>query len=373
MKHIVVLNWLDPFSHTPGRTGGAELQLAEIFSRIARSGYQVTFFTARMKGESPSNPPPGIEIVHAGSWRTANYTIPWALRRFCRSTRVDLVVEDINKLPFFSPLYVKKPVVCMVPHLFRSHARLEVGRLAALYIRALENLIPHVYRHSHFVAVSASTAADLADLGIAPGLIRVVHNGVDHASYCLNGDVKSSTPLIVHAGRLKKYKCVDHIVRAMPRILGRFPRARLVIMGDGDFGPDLCRLVKRLNLQDSVGLLGYVDTETKIHYLRQAHVFVNTSSKEGWGLNNIEANACGAPVVAYDSPGLRDSVNSKCGALVPFGNVDKLSDEITDFLVDSEHRDRISRSAVNWAQRFTWDRCAQETLNVLEGVLSTST
>ena len=365
MQHIAVLNWLDPWSHASGGSGGAERQLAEIFTYAAFQGHRITFFTSAVGTPVESGRPSGIDVIRSGSWHTANFAVPRALRRFCRNNRVDVVVEFISKVPFFAGLYVDKPIVCMVPHLFRRHVYREVNPLAGMYVNFMERLIPHVCKNSIFIAVFDSTRRDLIDLGIPGDQVKVVHNGVDHDIYKPSDTPRSESPLVLHVGRLKRYKCVDHIIMAMQRVRHRLPQAELMILGDGSDLPRLRRLVIKLGLERTVKFGGHVSESEKIAHLQRAHVFVNTSSKEGWGLNNIEANACGLPVIAYDSYGLRDSVNSRSGSLVPFGNIEALAEKILLFLTDHQLNLHTSKTAIEWANKFSWSRCARETLDII--------
>ena len=111
--------------------------------------------------------------------------------------------------------------------------------------------------------------------------------------------------------------------------------------------------------------------EKKVDWMRRSHIIVNPSPKEGWGLTNIEANACGTPAVASDADGLRDSVSDgETGLLFPYGNHTILAEQIVRILSDDELRERLTKSAVSWAQKFTWDVCAHNTMEVVEEIFS---
>jgi glycosyltransferase involved in cell wall biosynthesis len=95
---------------------------------------------------------------------------------------------------------------------------------------------------------------------------------------------------------------------------------------------------------------------------------VNPSIKEGWGITNIEANACGTPVVSADSPGLRDSVKiDVSGKLYPYGDIRVLQETLIDILTDSAKRTALSHTAVSYAAGFSWD----ESASAMEELLST--
>jgi glycosyltransferase involved in cell wall biosynthesis len=107
---------------------------------------------------------------------------------------------------------------------------------------------------------------------------------------------------------------------------------------------------------------GFVSEDEKLELFRRAWVHVLTSPKEGWGITNLEAAACGTPTVASDSPGLRDSVlEGETGFLVPHGDVARLAGRIRALVQEPELRERLGRTAHAFAQRFTWDRAAEET------------
>jgi glycosyltransferase involved in cell wall biosynthesis len=88
--------------------------------------------------------------------------------------------------------------------------------------------------------------------------------------------------------------------------------------------------------------------------------------KEGWAISVIEADACGTPAIAYNVPGLRDSIrDGETGLLVPYSNIDELANAIVSILVDSELRQRLSSGALQWASNFSWDRSAQAFMDIL--------
>jgi glycosyltransferase involved in cell wall biosynthesis len=94
---------------------------------------------------------------------------------------------------------------------------------------------------------------------------------------------------------------------------------------------------------------------------------VTTSSKEGWGLTVVEANACGTTVLASNVEGLRDAVqDGETGLLYEFGNVADLSSKVIQLLIDEELRNRLTRNAIAWAKRFDWEKAAEETVKLLQ-------
>ena len=173
--------------------------------------------------------------------------------------------------------------------------------------------------------------------------------------------------MIGYFGRLKKYKSVDHLLRALPSVLAEFPDLKAIIVGEGDDRPRLEALTRELKLQDAVAFTGYVSDQEKVRLLQRMWFKVATSSKEGWGLTVTEANACGTPAIASDVPGLRDAVqDGKTGLLYRYGDISDLAGKIERLTADSELRARLSAGALAWAALFVWDEAARRTIDILK-------
>ncbi len=361
---ILAVNWRDirdPLG------GGAEIHLHEILKRVAAAGHEVELVAASYPGARDEEVVDGVLVRRRGHWAVANFELPRLVRRLLRARRYDLIVEDINKIPFYTPLYRRGvPVVAVVPHLFGSTVFREANPLVASYVWAAERLIPAVYRDVDFEVISPSTRDDLVRRGIPADRVRVVYCGMEHERFVLpDPPSPGDDPLIVSWSRLRRYKSVDVALRAFARIRERKPSARLLVMGRGPDELRLRRLADRLGLAASVDFTGHMVWEDLVRTLHRAHVFLNPSPKEGWGLTVIEANECGVPVVASDRPGLRDSVrDGETGLLVPYGDDAAMAAAALELLDDPGRRTRMGAAAREWAHTFSWDRCAEESLAI---------
>jgi glycosyltransferase involved in cell wall biosynthesis len=142
----------------------------------------------------------------------------------------------------------------------------------------------------------------------------------------------------------------------------------LIVAGRGDYD-ELRELVQELELTSCVRLVGEVSEKQKAEILQKAWVFVTPSMKEGWAISVIEANACGTPAIAYNVPGLRDSIRHReTGILVPYSNIDELANAIVEMLTDTQLRQELSSNALKWAANFNWDRSSQEFMNIILSV-----
>lgn len=357
----MAVNFRDPLHP---EAGGAELHLEEILLEAVSRGHRVTWLVSGFPGGPPETEHRGMQIIRRGDWKSFNWAVPGALRSI--DPPADLVIEDINKVPCFTPLWTRSKVAVIIPHLFGAAAFKEVPAPVAAYVVALESLIPWIYRSCRFVVISESTRDDLVARGIARGNIDVVHCGLDHVTYRTDGTPKHSRPTVLYVGRLRRYKGVDWVMRVFPAVRARVPDARLVVIGDGPDRARLEALLEKSGAREAVEFLGFVSEAVKAHHLRESWVLVQPSPKEGWGLTVVEASACGTAVVAADSPGLRDSVRrDETGLLVPYGNDAALTEALVRMLTDPPLRERLAEAGVRWASRFTWPDCARRSLDVL--------
>lgn len=354
------MNWQD---RTNPQAGGAEVHLHEIFGRLAARGHQVSLLVSGFSGAPARAVVDGMEVHRVGGRHTFNLAAPAFYRRQLEAERFDLVVEDLNKVPLFTPLWVRRPVVALVHHLFGATAFREASPPFAAATWLLERPIPRVYHGVPVQAVSESTADDLVARGLRRDQIQVIHNGVDVEFFSPDTTVsRTPEPSFLYLGRLKRYKRVDLVVEAVARLAHEGVPVRLAIAGKGDDEPRLRALVDRLGIAAQVAFEGFVSEDRKRELLRRSWATVLPSPKEGWGIANVEAAACGTPAVASDAPGLRESVvHGRTGLLVPHGDVGALADALGSLACDRVRVEALGRAARDFAAGFTWKRAADRT------------
>ncbi len=365
---ILVINWQD-IRNPLG--GGAEVHLHQVFSRIAAMGHTVTVLCSTFAGAAAEETVDGLRIVRRGAREVFNVVAPAAYRRLREDHAFDVVVDDMNKIPFLAQRYAGVPVCGIVHHLFGASVFRETNPLSASYVAFMEWRALRRYRRDKvpFIAVSPSTRDDMIRRGYPPSLLTLVHLAVDHDRYRPSPPMKSPTPLIGYVGRIKRYKSVDHAIEAFPIVLQTFPTANLVIVGEGDDRPRLERIVDAKGLSGSVNFTGFVDEDEKVRLLQSMWALAMPSSKEGWGLTVTEANACGTPAVVSDVPGLRDAVlDGETGLVFPYADRSALGERMVRLLSDASLRETMGKRAAEFSLTFSWDVAAKETLNLLHSI-----
>ncbi len=348
------------------RSGGAETHLYEIMSRLAKRGHAVTHFAAGFAGGAVRETVDGIDVRRFGSLGRYYPSAVLACAQETRRGGVDVVVECLNKLPYFSPLYARVPVLALCHHLFGETAFAQVARPIAATVVAAEKLIPLVYRRQRFLTISASTRGDLLLRGIAPERVEVSLPGIRRPRAATR-PLRERRMLVTYVGRLEPYKRVDVLLRAVAPLTAVFPALEVAVIGRGSDRERIERLSHELGIASRLRMPGFVDDDERDRWLADSRVCVCASEKEGWGLTVIEANAVGTPVVASDAPGLRDSVrHGETGWLAPTGDVEAFRAHIADLLVADERAETMGRRSEEWSRRFDWDVAATEMETALE-------
>ncbi len=355
---ILFFNWKD-IKH-PG-AGGAEQFTHEVARRWARQGHTVGLFTSRFRGSKERDEIDDVIIYRSGS-RLSVYRHAVGFWRRLRAERYDIVIDEINTRPFMTPAFINSGtrIFALIHQLAREywfHETLFPVSFLGYYL--LEQMWLAKYVSIPCVTVSESTKNDLVRLGFKD--IHVVPEGLS-AEPLKELPRKQSAPTLVYVGRLTRAKQPDVVLDSFNIIRKKIPDARLWIIGSG-------YLRKNLEHKASQGVtfFGKVTDDEKLRLLREAHALLVPSIREGWGLVVLEANAMATPAVAYDVPGLRDSViNGVTGILVDRNDARSMAEWCVRLIEDSDLRTRLSSRALQWSRKFSWDRTAEHFMSFLK-------
>ena len=365
---LLVINWQD--IENP-HAGGAEIHLHEIFGRIVARGNRVTLLCSSWKGAKPRVEIDGLEVHRVGGRHSFALLARRYYRAHLRHGSHQAIIEDINKIPLHSPLWAARPVIALVPHLFGATAFREASPPFAAAVWLAERPLARVYRASPFQVISQSTADDLVARGIRRELVRVIYPGIDHELF--NPDpalARFDEPTFVYVGRLKRYKDLETVIDAVAALRESGIRVKLLVAGKGDHESALRQYALSRN-PEAVDFLGFISETAKVTLLRRAWATVYPSPKEGWGITNIEAAACGTPALASDSPGLRESVRHETSGLaVRHGDRVAWEGAMRRIITEAEFRERLAAGARAFAMEFSWDKAAAETEAHLREVLA---
>lgn len=226
-------------------------------------------------------------------------------------------------------------------------------------------------RADKVIAVSKSLAKEIADFYNLPkNKVVAIHNGVN-LSDDPAAEKHNAGPIILFVGRLIQEKGLEYLISAMPRILNRFPDARLQIVGDGNYKEYLENLSKKLLSDKSIDFAGEIPPKRLLSFYENASVVVQPSIYESCGIPILEAMSMQKPVVGARAGGIPELVrNGETGLLFEPKNGVELADAISTILSDASYAKKLGqtgRSVV--AEHFTWEVVAQKTLELYEDII----
>ncbi|MFI9172888.1 glycosyltransferase family 4 protein [Streptomyces lincolnensis] len=327
--------------------GGSELLVDRLADGLTRLGHQVTLLCGGPAAYRD------YRVVSAGG-EFGHYLR--ARSAFARQVGdCDLLVEVCNGMPYLAPLWHRGPTLCLVNHVHTDLWKMRFGgplTPAARIGRRLEHwaLAGAAQHRGLLVAVSPSTAHALRAIGVERDRIRVVHNGVEEPG---PREDRSPEPLFVAVGRLVEYKRIDLLLRLWERVRP-VTGGRLVIVGDG---PERHRLEQLAG--PGVEFTGHVSEAEKHRLLCAAWLLLHPSAVEGWGLVVTEAATRETPSIAFDVPGLRDSiVDGETGVLA--AGESSFAAAWCTLALSGHHRELMGKAARDRAARYRWDRTVRQ-------------
>jgi glycosyltransferase involved in cell wall biosynthesis len=386
---ILWFTWKDR-SHP--RSGGAEVVNEEIGKRLARDGHEVIFLVAGFEAAKPEETRDGYKIIRLGN----NFTVYWEVYKYYKKNFkgwADVVIEEVNTVPFFTKLYVhpvksteggaeqfnrvkEKRVylfyqLCREIWFYQMSFPLNIlGYLSEpLYLRMLasdKNL-------TQILTESESTKKDLARYGFDEKKISVFPIATHiYPVANLSAIAKYDKPTLLSLGAIREMKRTAHQIRAFEIAKKSIPDLQMKIAGDASslYGKEILKMIAASLYKNDIEYLGKVNIEQKIELMQKSHIISVTSVKEGWGLIVTEANSQGTPAVVYDVDGLRDSVrNGETGIIVAKNTPEDLAEGIISLLRDPEKYARIRRNAWQWSQEFDFEKSYTSVINKLKEAL----
>jgi glycosyltransferase involved in cell wall biosynthesis len=338
--------------------------------RLVDRGHEVTLFTASAVGAPVEETIDGVTVVRRGGPVTTRFHVPRWYREQQRShASFDVVVEEINTLPYFSNHFAGVPSVLWLHQIARDVWWYETPTPAAAVGYGLEHAYLRMLRRAPALVSSESTRLDLIELGFSPEKVLIVPLAIDHPGA---PSVAREPGLLAYVGRITRSKRIDHLIRALMLARNLGLDVRLVAAGRGEEAERkrLLTLARNIGVADWFELRGHLDVDAKRRLLASASLFLMASIREGWGLVVTEANSFGTPAIVYDRPGLRDSTLHERTGLITDPSPEALAAGIRRVLLDTALYHRLSTGAPAWAAQFTWDRSSELFESALQAVVA---
>ena len=355
-----MLNWRDPENPL---AGGAERVTLGYLSALAQRGHEVYWFANDFPGAKPETMIDGVHIIRGGG---KGSSILHARRWYKQQHPFDLVIDQHHGIPWLAPWWAGTNSVAYI-HEVLGPIWFAFYRWPWNFIgRSQERWTHWLYRNVTFWTACESTRDQLQKSGVRN--VKIIRYGV-HTEALPELPMKELTePLQLAAvSRLAPNKRIDQGILTVAELRKRNIKANLRIVGSGDMGTQLNELVKSNDLADSVFFLGSLSEHEKDEVLRESHLLLHTSQREGWGLNVIEANAMGTPAAVYPVAGLIEStLDNETGVVARGETPALLAERISELLTKPEFYHKLRTNAWNRAKTFHWSKILPPACDWLE-------
>ncbi|MDH5459950.1 MAG: glycosyltransferase family 4 protein [Candidatus Bathyarchaeota archaeon] len=374
-------NYFKRYTH-----GGAETAAYHLSLEMAKKGHKVTVFSTSINAKN--------SFENYNNMNVYRFATPIRIGRGNFSLGifigpiqhdVDLVHAHISTPPadlagLLDSKIRKIPLVVT----YHGDAIESYGTLIRRAIVSFHNnyVLGKILSHARvIICPSRNFAQESRFLGEYADKIVIIPNGVDATKFeipyskeeCREKlNLPFDEEIILFVGNLIEYKGINVLLRSMLMVVRKVRKTRLVIVGDGKIRRDLENLSVQLGLSKYVNFVGFADENLKPLYYRAADIFVlpSTMRTESFGLVNLEAMACGLPIVASNIGGIPDVVKDyENGLLVPPKDVEALANSVVCLLEDAELRHAMSERGKMSIKSYSWRNNADSTERVYEEIL----
>ena len=345
----------------PWVKGGAEKRIYEISRRLAARGHEVHCYGMKWWQGQDDIEAEGVHLhgicparpLYCNGKRSITQAAYFAGRLLAIRTNADVL--DCQNFPYLSCFSAKLISRLQGPKLFITW--LEVwGEYWREYLggkgragQAVEWAAARLTDRN--IAISKRTQRDLLSLG--GGVAELVPPGIDCKMISEVVPSGSQSDLI-YVGRLIEHKNIDLLIRAVKHVQSEIPDLKVMIVGDGPEIDNLRLLARELDLSQSISFLGFVeDYNYALSLMKSSRIFVSPSTREGFGMAALEANACGIPVVTvnHDMNAVMDLISKDTGLICQPEEEDLSRAILTLLLGQSINKERC----IEAAKEYDWD------------------
>ena len=350
---------------------GIERYTLNLANALAKSGVEVELITWNWPAPLQIDlPDPRVKIMRLPTSRyfAAKAIVPFYARHLLRQ-QYDFVwiafagygeaeaLRLARKQPFGIVFHYP---LAQTPHRYREFRRFGLAQRAAAIVSV-----------SQYVAEGVKEFFGRAS--------TVIHHGVDAGRFKPNEEMRRAkrqelgvgeAPLLVTAAALEERKGIQWVLRALQKILERFPETIYLVLGGGDYRKSLEQLASTLGIQSQVRFMG--EQEDVTPFYQAADISLILSRGEASSLSALESLACEVPVIAARRPPFDELIRDVYGVLVDEEDADAVAGVVERLLTNPEQRTAMGkRGRAHVREKFTWARAAEEYIKVMESAVRT--
>jgi glycosyltransferase involved in cell wall biosynthesis len=363
----------------PYTKGGAQKRVWEISKRLVERGHEVHIFGMKYWDGEDIIIKEGVYLhgvckpqkLFVGERRSIGGPIYFAYKVLNPLLKNDFDLIICDNEPYFHcfsgkicSLLKKTPLIITWLEVWNDYWYEYLGR-KGLFGKTIESITVRLSKN--VIAISESSKKDLESIGVKLE-IKVIPCGIDFE------EIQNITPHrdkfdVVFAGRLIKDKNIDMLIKAISIVTTKIPDFKCIIIGDGPEKAKLDKLTHDLNLQTNVLFTGFLDDYFEVlSYMKSSDIFVFPSSREGFGIVALEANACGLPVITVNHRrnATTDFIKNNINGYVCEPSAEDIAQKIILTLTDVVH---MNKFCVESASHYDWNEIVDSIESFYGGVL----
>jgi len=362
-KKILWLTWKDK-KHP--QAGGAEIVNEELAKRLIKDGYEVKFIVGGWPGSVAQEIINGYEVIRLGGRWTSYW---YAYRYYKKNLKgwADLVIDEINTVPFFAKFYVKEKNILFIHQLCKEIWFYQMFFPLNWIGYIIEPIYLRLLNDRKVITISNSTKSELQKLGFKD--IQIISEGIEIEPVDnLDTITKYPNPTILSLGSIRAMKRTKDILQAYNLAKQSIPNLELIIAGDSNdpYGQEFLQEIQKSEYKKDIQYLGRVSKQKKIELMQKSHIILVTSVKEGWGLIVTEANSQGTPAIVYDVDGLRDSViHNQTGLVCSTNTPANLAQNITKLFSDQKLYAKLRQEGHKFSKTITFEQSYKDFIKII--------
>jgi glycosyltransferase involved in cell wall biosynthesis len=351
---ILWFTWKD---HLHPFSGGAESVDKHLAQKLASDGHELIMITGGYENCEKEEIINGYKIIRVGNLFTVYYE---AFRYYKKhlSNWPDLIIEEINTIPFMTQWYAKQKRVLLIYQLCRKIWFYQLPLPFSLIGYLLEPIYLFFLRKNKALTESQSTKDDLQIYGFKEKNINVFPICIDIKPLSsINNKQTFQYFTILSLGAIRNMKRTLDQIKAFEFAKKEIPELKMKVAGlpIGSYGKKVLEYITNSPFKKDIEYIGKVSIQEKIDLMKKSHLILVTSVKEGWGLIVTEAGSQGTPAIVYNVDGLRDSVDDReTGVILNSKNKpEELAKKIIELHKDKKMYLKLSEKTLENSKKYT--------------------
>lgn len=351
---ILWFTWKDqkhPFA------GGAESVDKELAKQLVKNGHELIMIAGGFKGgKSEEILPDGYKVIRVGNF----YSVYFEAYRYYKQHLqgwADVIIEEINTIPFMTQWYAKEKRVLLIYQLCRVIWFYQLFFPLNIIGYLLEPIYLWLLRKNVVLTESKSTQQDLLHYGFDEKKTHVFPVSIELQSLESIQQKKTfETFTVLSLGSIRSMKRTLHQIKAFELAKEQNPDLQMKIAGTlvGEYGKNCLEYIQKSKYANDIEYLGNVSKKDKIELMKKSHLIIVTSVKEGWGLIVTEAGSQGTPAIVYNIDGLRDSViNNKTGIICSRNTPQVIAKNILFLQQDQKTYTKMQQNSLENSKQYT--------------------